>query len=58
MDWVQKTLSDREIAGSERRALEFMAALMRRRLRFDIVVEEAPPRIEVGEFDIEIEGWQ
>jgi len=35
---------------------EFIVALMRWRRRFDIQVEDASPRIEVGEFDIEIEG--
>src|SRR5262245_12030154 len=55
-EWIQKTLSGGKLAGSERRALEFMSALMQRRLKFDIVVEETPQRIKVREFDIEIEG--
>jgi hypothetical protein len=29
---------------------------MRYKLRFDIIVEEAPRSITAGEFDIEIEG--
>lgn len=55
-EWVQETLRNGKIAESERRTLEFMAALMHLRRRFDIEVGEAAQRIEVGEFDIEIEG--
>jgi hypothetical protein len=37
--------------------LGFIAALLRWRRRSDILVDEAAPRvIELGEFDIEIEG--
>jgi len=39
----------------ERRALEFFAALLRWRMRFDILLEEAPPTITPGPYDIQIE---
>jgi WD40 repeat protein len=54
--WVQKALRDGNLPAEERNCLEFIAALMRWRRRFDIEVGEATQRIEVGEFDIEIEG--
>ncbi|MGH9835324.1 MAG: WD40 repeat domain-containing protein, partial [Blastocatellia bacterium] len=54
--WVQEALRDGNLPVEERNCLEFIAALMRWRRRFDIEVSEAPRRIEVGEFDIEIEG--
>lgn len=54
--WVQEVLRDGNLSAEERNCLEFIAALMRWRRRFDIEVGEAPWRIEVGEFDIEIEG--
>jgi WD40 repeat protein len=54
--WVQNALRQNTLPDNERRALVFLAALMRRRRRHDVEVEEAAPRIiEVGEFDIEIE---
>jgi len=53
-EWVQATLRDGKTTDSERRSLEFMYALLRRRRRFDIVVEDSRPRIEIGEYDIEI----
>lgn len=56
MEWPQQALRDGAMSDAERGWLEFMVALMRWRRRFDIEVEEAPRRIAVGEFDIEIEG--
>lgn len=53
---VQETLRDGEISSDVRGWLEFLFALMRWRQRFDIEVEDAPQRIDAGEFDIEIEG--
>jgi WD40 repeat protein len=53
---VEAMLDGEKITEAERRALEFIALLMRRRLRFDIIVEAPRQRIEAGEFDIEIEG--
>jgi WD40 repeat protein len=42
---------------AEERALDFIVALLRWRRRGDIVVEDAAPRVlDVGEFDIEIDG--
>jgi WD40 repeat protein len=55
-EWVQETLREGKIAESARPGLEFIATLMRRRRRFDIAIEESRPRIEAGEFDIEIAG--
>jgi WD40 repeat protein len=53
-EWVQETLREGKIAESAQQGLEFIAALMRRQRRYDILVEETPRRIEVGAFDIEI----
>lgn len=56
LEWVQARCND-EIPDEERAILEFMVLLFRRARRADIVVEEAPARkIEIGAFDIEIEG--
>jgi WD40 repeat protein len=41
----------------EERALDFILALLRWRRRSDILVDDAAPRVlDVGEFDIEIDG--
>jgi WD40 repeat protein len=57
LEWVQTALLAPETTEAERGALEFIAALLRWRRRSDILVDEAAPRvIELGEFDIEIEG--
>ncbi len=53
---VQETLHDGNLSAEERNCLEFIVALMRWRRQFDIEVGEALRRIEIGEFDIEIEG--
>jgi len=57
LEWVQSQLRSDTISEAEQRAFRFIAALMRWRRRGDIFVDDAAPRvIEVGEFDIEIEG--
>jgi WD40 repeat protein len=57
LEWVQATLRAPEPTEVEKNALKFIAALIRQRRRSDILVGEAAPRlIELGEFDIEIEG--
>jgi hypothetical protein len=56
MVWVQETLQREALSDAERRWLEFLLGMMRWRRRFDIGVGEAPWRVTVGEFDIEIEG--
>jgi hypothetical protein len=56
MAWVQQTLQSGEASEAERGWLEFLLAMMHWRRRFDIGVGEVPQRMEVGEFDIEIEG--
>lgn len=53
---VQELLQNKMLSNDERRWIEFMAALIQWRRRFDIELEEGPRRIQVGEFDIEIEG--
>jgi len=65
LKWVQDTLGasglnpearNSSLSGTERHALEFMAALMRWRRRSDILVDQAAPQvIEVGAFDIMID---
>jgi WD40 repeat protein len=55
--WLDRTLTTGQPTETEREAMEFMAALIRWRRRSDILVEESAPRvIEIGAFDIEIEG--
>jgi WD40 repeat protein len=57
LEWVRSVLADDLLPADERAALTFLEALVRRYRRHDIVVAEAGPRvIEVGAFDIEIEG--
>jgi WD40 repeat protein len=57
LEWVQHVLRGKGISKAERKTLEFIAALIRWRRRSDILVEESAGRvIELGEFDIEIEG--
>jgi hypothetical protein len=57
LEWVQQALQSDTISETEKNAFAFIAALLRWRRRMDIFVGEAAPRvIEVGEFDIEIEG--
>lgn len=56
LEWAQGVLRDEQISDVERRSLEFIVELMQWRRRFDIQLDEEPRRIQVGEFDIEIEG--
>jgi WD40 repeat protein len=57
LEMAQKLLAQEELTEAERSDLEFVAALLRWRMRLDIVIDEAGPKvIELGEFDIEIEG--
>lgn len=57
LGWLDRTLATENLAKQERTAMEFIAALIRWRRRSDILVEESAPRvIEIGAFDIEIEG--
>jgi hypothetical protein len=58
LEWAQSALRDPAAQArtlQERRALEFFAALLRWRMRFDILLEEAPPSITPGPYDIQIE---
>jgi WD40 repeat protein len=52
--WVEETVRGGAAPPGERAALEFVAALIRARLRFEIELGEGPGRIRAGEFDIEI----
>jgi WD40 repeat protein len=52
--WVDEILKEEALALTERAALEFVRALIRGRMRFEIEVGEAPRHVSVGEFDIEI----
>ena len=58
LPWVQAALQEGRLSERERASLGFIAALLRWNARFYIEIEEAPQRIAVGEFDIEIEGGQ
>jgi WD40 repeat protein len=51
---VEEMLRNGEIPDAEQSWLQFLLALMHWRRRFDVVVEDAPLRITVGDFDIEI----
>jgi WD40 repeat protein len=53
---VEEALRRQQLPPGERGALEFTAALMRWRRRFDITLDPGPRRIDAGEFDIVIEG--
>jgi WD40 repeat protein len=54
--WAEGTLRDGGQPAAERGALEFLAALVRQRLRFEIEVGEGRGPVAAGEFDIEIAG--
>jgi WD40 repeat protein len=57
LSWLQAALAGATLSPEERAAMNFIIALIRWRRRSDILVEEAGPRrIEIGAFDIEIEG--
>jgi WD40 repeat protein len=55
IQWAQEAHQAKAVTEAERRWLELVLGMMRWRRRFDILLEEAPRRIAVGEFDIEIE---
>ncbi len=54
-DWVRRRLRDENTPAAERRGLAFLDALLRRRWRHAVHVEEARPALPVGH-DITIEG--
>jgi hypothetical protein len=56
LNFVQQTLQNRKMTDEEQTWLEFIEALLRWKWRFDVEVEDAPRWIEIGEFDIELEG--
>jgi WD40 repeat protein len=57
LESAERLLALPELPRNVRQHVEFTAALLRWRRRLDIVVGDAAPRvIELGEFDIEIEG--
>jgi WD40 repeat protein len=56
LKFVQQTLRNRNLSGEELTWLEFIEALLRWKWRFDVEVEDAPRRIEIGEFEIELDG--
>jgi len=53
--WAEESLRNSNLNAEQRNCLEFVAALIRLRRRFDIQLGEPIRRIEAGEFDIEIE---
>jgi hypothetical protein len=53
--WIEEIMRG-GAAAPERAALEFVAALIRTRLQFEIELAAGPGRIAAGEFDIEIVG--
>jgi WD40 repeat protein len=54
-DWVRRRLGDEGTPAAERRGLAFLDALLRRRWRHEVHVEEARPALPL-EHDIYIEG--
>jgi WD40 repeat protein len=55
--WAQGACAKNGLPDQERKAWEFIAALLRRRHRHDVELGETAARLmEIGEFDIEIEG--
>jgi hypothetical protein len=54
-DWVRGRLRDENVPAAERRGLAFVDALLRRRWRHEVHVEEARPALPL-EHDIYIEG--
>ena len=55
---IEKALQDNEITEENSHWLKFMEALMNWHWRFDVEVADATQLINVGEFDIEIEGQE
>ena len=56
VEWLSEALRDDTLSAAERAAVEFTAALVRWRRRFDIHLDDTTRRVAVGAFDIEIEG--
>jgi WD40 repeat protein len=56
MTLAEEALAEPDLSAGERAALEFIVALARWRLRYDILLDEGPRHIEAGEFDIIIAG--
>ncbi|MBN2005066.1 MAG: WD40 repeat domain-containing protein [Anaerolineae bacterium] len=56
IDWIEAMLQHKSMTQTGEAWLRFALALLHWRHRFDIEIEDAPRHIEVGEFDIEIEG--
>ena len=56
MESLWKKPQKPDLTAGERTWLEFALALARWQRRFDIEVGEVPRRIQIGEFDIELEG--
>jgi WD40 repeat protein len=57
LEWIRRLLAQEYVPDEEHTVLAFIEILLRRYRRHDILVAEASPRvIELGEFDIEIEG--
>jgi WD40 repeat protein len=57
LEWAQKSAGGDTTSEAERAAWTLITELLRRKRRHDILIAEAQPRvIEIGEFDIEIEG--
>jgi WD40 repeat protein len=54
--WAEEALAADDTPDAARRALKFVAALLRRRWEAAPVIDDAPRPIEVGEFDIEVVG--
>ena len=55
LKWAEDARQAKAVTDAERRWLDLVLSMMRWRWRFDIHLEEAPRRIAVGEFDIEID---
>ncbi len=56
IEWIEAMLHDEALTRAGEAWLRYTLALLHWRHRFDIEVDDAPRRIEAGEFDIEIEG--
>ncbi len=55
IEWLNRSLTDDDSFPSQRTKLEVLKGLWDLRKRWDIEIEDVPERINVGEFDIEIE---
>lgn len=54
--WAEETRKERETTAEDRAWLDVLVHLMQWRRRFDIGLADAPHRLTVGEYDIEIES--